>query len=119
MQVIAISMGEPKHAQRYCGRFAPHIDCLVDNSTRAYDAYGLSRGGTKEFLTLNNALRFSELAAQGIFIGETIGDPLMMPGFFIVDQNGVVRYTYYAKEASDHPEMADVIRAAQSSAAQG
>lgn len=110
--MIALSMGEPKHAKRYCGKFAPHIDCLVDETTKPYDAYGLTRGRSKEFMTLNNAKRFIELAAQGIQAGSVVGDWMMMPGFFIVDQNGIVRYTYYAREAADHPDMSAVIEVA-------
>jgi peroxiredoxin len=113
LQVVAVSMGEPKHATRYCGKFAPNIDCLVDETTTPYDIYGLSQGGAKEFLTLNNATRFIELAAKGIRNGKVVGDWLMMRGFFIVDQQGVVRYAYYAKEASDHPQIAEVIRTAR------
>jgi peroxiredoxin len=113
LQIAAISMGEPKHAVRYCGKFAPHIDCLVDETTKHYDAYGLLQGGVKEFITLNNAKRLVELASEGIYNGKVIGDWLMMPGFFIIDQQGITRYTYYAKEVSDHPQMDDVIKVAQ------
>jgi hypothetical protein len=106
-------MGEPKHAERYCGKFAPSVDCVVDKTTKPYQAYGLSRGGVTAFFSSKVAQTARDLREEGIVGGQIIGDPLMLPGFFIVEQGGTVRYAYYAKDASDHPDMAHVIHAAQ------
>lgn len=106
-------MGQPKHAERYCGSLAPSITCLTEETSAPYYAYGLARGGLKEFTSLNTAKTAFKLAQQGIRGGQVIGDPLMMPGNFIVDQQGIVRYAFYASEPSEHPQMADILGAAR------
>ncbi|MBC8099916.1 MAG: hypothetical protein H7Y11_10775, partial [Armatimonadetes bacterium] len=36
LQVVAVGIGEPKHATRYCGTLAPGIDCLTRTDTDLY-----------------------------------------------------------------------------------
>lgn len=36
----------------------------------------------------------------------------MLPGTFIVDQQGIIQYAYYSQHAGDHPRIDDLIEAA-------
>jgi hypothetical protein len=105
-------MGQPKHAERYCGNLAPSMTCLTDETTLPYQAYGLQQGKLTELISPSVVAASVRALARGSSHGKTIGDAKMLPGTFIVDQQGIIRYTYYSKHAGDHPDIADLITAA-------
>ncbi|MBN1287021.1 MAG: redoxin domain-containing protein [Anaerolineae bacterium] len=112
LQIIGIAMGQPKHAERYCGKFAPSITCLTDETTLPYQTYGLQQGKLAELIS--PAVVFASVRAltRGSSQGETIGDAKMLPGTFIIDEHGIIRYAYYSKHAGDHPNITDLIAVA-------
>lgn len=40
-----------------------------------------------------------------------MGDVFQMPGTFIIDSEGIVRYARYSRHVADHPPTADLITA--------
>ena len=34
LQLVALALGEPKHAERYCGKLAPHLEQQMKPGTR-------------------------------------------------------------------------------------
>lgn len=101
--MVTVAMGEPKHIERYCGKLAPSIDCVARMDTDAYSAYGLQQAGLKEVVSVNTLKNGFKAITSGHVGGQIIGDARMMPGTFIVDKQGVIRWAYYSKDVSDHP----------------
>jgi peroxiredoxin len=118
LQVIAVAQGEPKHIDRYCGKLAPHITCLAREDTSAYTDYGLTRMGLKEITHPGNVSAGIRILKGGYRPGEVIGDVAMMPGTFIVDTGGIIRFAYYSEHAGDHPRFEDLLKAAEQLKAQ-
>jgi peroxiredoxin len=115
LQVITVGMGEPKHAERYCGKLAPSVNCLADESHEAYATYGLYEMSAAGVLS-PSLLKASVRALAGGFrqeITDSGGDLTMLPGTFIIDRGGIVRYTYYSIHAGDHPKIADLLAEAK------
>ena len=112
LQVVSVAMGEPKHAERYCGKLAPSIACLTNETTMPYETYGLQQGKLGELMSPAAVVASVRALARGNMQGEPIGDVKMLPGTFIVDKNGVTQYVYYSKHAGDHPKISDLIAAA-------
>lgn len=110
--MVGVAMGMPKHAERYCGNLAPSMTCLTDETTLPYQTYGLQQGKLNELISPSVVVASIRALARGSSQGKTIGDAKMLPGTFIVDQQGIIRYTYYSKHAGDHPDMAALIAAA-------
>lgn len=110
-------MGEPKHARHFCGKLAPRLQCLTDSGTAAYAAYGLRQAGRGELASLELAKAAVRATAAGFLPGQPTGDVKMLPGTFIVDRTGIVRYAYYSAHAGDHPPIADLLRALEAEAA--
>jgi len=113
LEVVAVAMGDPKHAARYCPQLAPSATCLSDSTVEVYNVYGLKRAGLKEFASLDMLVKGARATIQGYFPGEVTADPTMLPGTFIVDNAGIVRYAYYSKHPGDHPDIDALIHAAQ------
>ena len=59
-------------------------------------------------------LRGLQAARKGHHIEKTVGDQFQMPGTFIINRDGVVRYARYARHVGDHPKAAELIEALQS-----
>ena len=112
LQVVSVAMGEPKHAERYCGKLAPSITCLTNETTMPYQTYGLQQGKLGELMSPAVVVASVRALARGSSQGEAIGDVKMLPGTFIVDNQGIIQYAYYSKHAGDHPKIADLIAAA-------
>jgi peroxiredoxin len=106
LPVVAIALGQPKHAQRYCGQLAPSIDCYCDGEeTAVYTAYGLEQGGTTSILNPGLLKASVRAMSAGYKQGKATGDVRMLPGTFIVDGDGRIQYAYYSEHAGDHPDL--------------
>lgn len=113
---MALGLGKPEHAERYCGKLAPSLICFADTTNDSYYAWGLRQGTLTEGLANSiNILRASmKASANGHVQGKSTGDVYMMPGTFIVDAGGIIRYAYYSKYAGDDPEITELITVAKS-----
>ncbi len=106
---VVIAQGQPKHAERYGIRLAPSLTSLVRDNTDVYASYGLERANLSQLASLEVLRGGARAFSQGYIGGPIVGDPTMMPGTFIVDGNGVLRFAYYSRNISDHPRIESLI----------
>jgi hypothetical protein len=85
--------------------------CLADPHLGGYRSFGLRRGGFLELLGPLPAMRAVEAAAKGHLIERTVGDARQMPGTFIIDRNGIIRYAHQARHVADHPDVVELVEA--------
>lgn len=113
-QLLAVGLGEPKHAERYCGKLAPHVTCFADSSNDGYYRWGLRQATNAEFAAHGfDILKASAKALlKGQMQGGATGDVAMLPGTFIIDRDGIIRYAYYSAYAGDDPSIDDLLRQA-------
>ena len=52
-----------------------------------------------------------QAAIEGHLPGRTVGDPLQMPGTFVIGRDGRVRRAYYSKTVADQPDVRDLLAA--------
>lgn len=112
LQLLAIGLGQPKHAERYCGKLAPHVTCFSDTVNDGYYAWGLRQGTMAELAAQGmNVLKASaKVLLAGHMQGAATGDINMLPGTFIIDRDGVVQYAYYSKYAGDDPSIETLLQ---------
>lgn len=112
MQIIAIGLGEPKHAVRYCGKLAPSVTCLTNGKSHLNRAYGLTNGTVVGMLLSPSALKNGVRASRkGFRQGKSTGNVMMLPGTFVVDRDGFIQFAHYSKNAGDHPDIDTVLQA--------
>jgi peroxiredoxin len=113
-QLLAVGLGEPKHAERYCGKLAPHLTCFADTVNDGYYTWGLRQGAIAELRS--NAFNILKASAKamldGQYQGAATGDTHMLPGTFIIDRTGIVQYAYYSQYAGDDPLIEVLIQQA-------
>jgi peroxiredoxin len=113
LRVVAVGLGEPKHARRYCPQLAPSVTCLCNSDAEAHRSYGLKRGNVLQLAgpqVIASALRAVQ---KGHSQGEATGDVTMLSATFVVDWRGIIQYAYYNKFAGDHPDLTGLLEAAQ------
>lgn len=115
LQLLAVGLGEPKHAERYCGKLAPSQTCFAATSNDPYHDWGLYQFTARDMLAngIKLVVATQKARANGQTQGEATGDIAMSSGTFIVDATGKVRYTYYSKFAGDDPDIDELIQAAR------
>jgi len=74
-------------------------------------AFGLKRGSLLQVLGPAPIIHGIKAARKGHRIEKTVGDAFQMPGTFIIDSDGIVRYARYSRHVADHPSTADLIAA--------
>ena len=104
LQVVAVGLGEPKHALRYCGRLAPSIKCVVSETIGLHVQYGVrhSSGMGELVSSIAPSLR---IMRSGHLQGAPTGDQRMKHATLIIDQAGVVMWSQYADFVGDHPDL--------------
>ncbi len=112
LQILAVGLGEPKHAVRYCEKLVPGVECLTREETEVHRAYGIERMGLKDIGSGLDLLKAgSRAAAAGHKQGQATGDTAMKPATFIVDGDGIIRYKHYSTHPGDHPAIEALIAA--------
>jgi len=108
---VAVTQGDATQAQALCDRFRAPFPCLADPAREGFRTYGLKRGSVMEVMGPAAILRGARAASKGHFVERVRGDAFQMPGTFIIDRDGIVRYTRYARHSADHPPVAELVAA--------
>ena len=111
-EVVCIAQGDPKTGKAFSIFFDlpfPLLVCGADLSV--YGAYGLERGTLGQLFGINSWTRGVRATFRGHFIGKLVGDGFQMPGAFVVDRAGTIRFAHRHTEATDHPDTEALLRA--------
>lgn len=109
LRVVAVGLGQPKHARHFGQRLAPSVECVTNEEPVLHAAYGVERASLLR-LVMPDAIRAgARAAARGHTQGEATGDTQRLPGTFIIDADGIVRYAHYGKYAGDNPDLPSLL----------
>jgi peroxiredoxin len=110
--VVLVGLGRPEQARDFCERRRVPFACVVRPDRAVHRAYGLRRGNLNQLagplvwgpwlrdqLTGKNQGRFGQ------------GDPAQLPGTFVVDTDGVVRFAHRGRRSNDNPANDEVLAA--------
>ncbi len=115
-RVGVVTMGTPEQAAAFRQRRELTFPCLADPDREAYRAFGLGRGTLGQIAgPAVWGAGIKALARGGI--GVPVGDTMQMPGAFIIDREGVVRWVHYPANQAERPSheaMLEVLRSLQS-----
>lgn len=103
-QLAFVHMGDAEHGRAL---FAAHglgdVPAFSDPEGRLYDAFGLRRVSFAHFFNPRVMWRGLKSILGGHGQGKMIGDPLRMPGVFLLHKGRIVRAFRHAS-ASDRPD---------------
>ena len=111
--ISLIGLGPHTRAQLFCDERHVPFECLSDPSQDAYRAYGLERGSNRQLFGPQLILRYARaLLTRDVEAAKLSGDDYrQMPGVFVIDRSGVIRYAHRNKDVADNPPNDDLLEA--------
>lgn len=109
LQVVAVGLGQPKHARHFGDKLAPSVACLTNEEPVLHAIYGIERGNMLRLMAPDALMAGAKAASRGHTQGTATGDQQRLPGTFIVDATGIVRFAYYGKYAGDNPDLDEML----------
>ena len=108
--IAIVTMGSPEQASGFRQRLALPFPVLADPDRQAYRAFHLGRGGVLQIAGPRVWLPGIKALFRG-GAGKPIGDVRQMPGAFVIDRQGLVRFSHYARHSADYPSHEEMIAA--------
>jgi peroxiredoxin len=105
LKVVLVGLGSAEQAEKFRAEFSLTFPIICDPQKELYRQYGLGRGGVSSLASPAVLLRGMRAMSRGFTPGIPQGDVMQMPGVFLIDTEGNIRYSYYSKDASDHPPV--------------
>jgi peroxiredoxin len=113
-RVVLVGLGSHERAKWFCDdREIPFV-CAADPDVSAHRAYGLKRGSLRQVMGPQVYFRWSKarLLSDMPFPSAKLGEDVMqMPGTFVIDTGGIVRFAYRNRDVTDNPSNEVVLGA--------
>lgn len=113
-QVVLVGMGTSEESSAFELKFDFPFPLISDPKRKLYQAFGLKQISALELLSPSVALKGILAMTKGHNIGMPIGDVRQLPGVFIINTQGRIIYSYFARDPSDHPDPDTVLQALKS-----
>jgi peroxiredoxin len=103
--ITLVGLGPHTRAQLFCDERHVPFECLSDPTQDAYREYGLARGRTTQIFNPRIYLRYAQaLLTRDVDVAKASGDDWrQMPGTFVIDRAGIVRYAHRNRDVADNP----------------
>jgi len=102
-QIVLVGLGTPAQAEAFKNKFSLSFPLICDPEKKLYQAYGLGRGSVAGLASPTLFLKGLKTLSRGHTPGVPQGDVMQMPGVFLIDTSGNIRYAHYSKDPSDNP----------------
>lgn len=103
-RVVLVGLGTREETAQFKARFDVPFDMIADPEKELFKAFDLKQASTGNLLSVGMAVKGVSAILRGHGIGVPKGDARQLPGVFIIDSEGQIRYRYYAEGPADHPE---------------
>jgi len=112
-ELLLVTMGTPEQAAEFRAGIKSELTFAADPQREVFRAYGLQQGTAKQVIGPKVwASLFKGLVRAGA--GKPIGDIWQMPGAFVIDRGGVIRYAHYPSNQAEHPSHDEIVSVLQS-----
>lgn len=105
IQVILVGLGTPEQSEAFKQQFSLTFPIICDPEKKLYQRYGLKRSSLASMASPSLLLKGLKTLSRGHTPGVPRSDVMQMPGVFLIDTFGSIRYAYYSKDPSDNPSV--------------
>ncbi len=105
-RVVFVHSAGAEQGARFFGRYWPGAPAISDREKRLYTAFGLERGSLVQLVGPAVIGRGARAMLRGHGIGRPAGDPLLMPGLFLIAPDGRILARHTFRHIGDHPDFA-------------
>ena len=110
-QVVLVGMGTPEESAAFEMKFDIPFPLISDPKRRLYRTFGLKMLSALGLLSPSVAVKGILAITKGHTVGIPIGDVRQLPGVFIIDTDGRIVYSHFARDPSDHPDPDTILEA--------
>ncbi|MEM7802803.1 MAG: AhpC/TSA family protein [Chloroflexota bacterium] len=103
-ELIFFFQGDNEQGEAFFRKLWPEARAVSDMPRKFYNAFGIERGGMKEMFGGGVWACGARAAAKGHTIGAPVGDPWVMPGLFLINEDGQIQWQHDFAHAGDHPD---------------
>ena len=104
-QVVLVGLGTCDRAEAFKRQFSLSFPIICDPEKKLYQIYGLGRGSVVRMASPAFLLKGLRALSRGHMPGVPRDDIMQMPGVFLIDTSGNIRYAHYSKDPSDNPSI--------------
>ena len=104
--LVLFHLGTVEEGERFFAKRWPEVRTVSDPDAVFYQGFELQRLKLRSLLSPAMWGRGLQAFTKGHGVGAPVGDPLRMPGLFLVDGDGAVRWSHRSKHTGDHPDLA-------------
>jgi peroxiredoxin len=111
--VTLIGQGTPDECREFCDARRLPFRVFVDPDRRAYRAYGLGKGGAMQVVGPQVMVPWirNELHAETRQHSPRGASFTQMPGTFVVDRGGIIRFAHRSRHVADVPRNGVILQA--------
>jgi peroxiredoxin len=110
--VVLVGLGRPEQARDFCQRRRVPFACVVRPDRAVHRAYGLRRGNLNQLAGPRVWAPWLRDQVTGKHQGRFgQGDAAQLPGTFVVDTEGVIRFAHRGRRSNDNPSNDDILGA--------
>jgi len=103
--IFLVGLGTQKQAEKFREEFSLSFQIICDPQKELYRMYDLKGGTIADVASPSILLKGLRAMSLGYRPGIPGRDVMQLPGVFLIDTNGNIRYSYFSKDASDHPSV--------------
>jgi peroxiredoxin len=113
-KVVLVGLGSCEETAAFKKRFDVPFPMIADPQKRLFAAFNLGRTSLAGLLSPGLAVKGLAAMAKGEGMGIPKGDIRQLPGVFIIDRAGRLRFRHYGRDPADHPSPARLLEVLQS-----
>ena len=113
-RIVLVGLGTAAETAAFKAQFNVPFPMIADPEKRLFKAFQLKQATPKALLSVGMAMKGLAALAKGHGIGIPKGDVRQLPGVFIIDKDGRIRFSHFAKDPADHPAADELLRLLES-----
>jgi peroxiredoxin len=103
-RVVLVGLGTPEETAAFKTQFKVPFAMIADPEKKLFKAFHLKQASLGGLLSVGMAVKGLSAVARGHGIGIPKGDVRQLPGVFIIDTGGRIRFSHFARDPADHPK---------------
>ena len=108
-KILLVGMGNVEQTETFRRTFAPEFSMVCDPDRRLYRAYQLKQTGLFQLASPSLFAKAMKAISSGHRMGTPQGDVFQLPGVFIIDTEGCIRFSHHSRDPADHPKPEELL----------
>lgn len=108
LNIVFVTLGTIEQTEAFRAKMQSPHRFVCDPEKKLYQHFELPKGGLTQMISPQVFVRAIGATLQGHRNQSSGGDPLQMPGVFIIDTDGQIVWQHSARHAADNPSPEEI-----------